>query len=249
MSSETDVVNRALSEIGARITIVSLSEDTSTAGVNARLHYYPIRDQLIRCAPWGFARKTMVASQIGNLVDGSSPYPWQYMYAYPPDCLKMRYVLPPPPDPPPATMQPGTVQIVPWSGPRRDWRYVVADDDSTGVDRKVILSNVPNAILVYNKRVWNVQLWDPEFEDAAVMALSNKLVVPLSGNINMKKTWAQLCEVAIAKAKVSDGNETIATTEHEPDWITARGLYSRVVPNMFNMGLWQPVWDHMNWGA
>lgn len=251
--AETDIVNRALSEIGGRVTIVNLATDKTTAAVNARLHYDPLRQQLIRCAPWGFTRKTIAASELGNLYNGSSPYPWQYKYAYPPDCLKMRYTLPPPP-PGAATIaqapQTGIpVMLAPWSGPRRDCRYVVANDDTTGIDTRVILSNVNQAMFVYNKDVEDPEMWDPEFTNAMVLALSNKLVVSVTGNVGLKATYAQFCDKAIIEARISDGNEAIATTDHEPDWITARGAYSRADPAMLNMGMYRPVWENMNWGA
>lgn len=249
MSSETDVVNRALSELGSRTNIVSLSMDVTTAAVNARMHYVPMRKKLIRCAPWGFTRKTIIASQLGDLIDGSSPYPWQYKYAYPPDCQKMRYVLAPPPQPSPMAPTVGAQMVVPWTGPRRDWRYVVANDDTTGPDTRVILSNVGQALFVYSKDVVDPEMWDAEFEEAMVLTMANKLVMSLSGNVGMKQTWAQLCDKAIMEARLSDGNEAVPRTDHEPDWITARGLYSRVVPALFNLGQFLPTWEEMNWGA
>lgn len=253
MTTDTDIVNRSLSEIGGRVTVANLWMDTTTAAVNARLHYTPLRQQLVRTAPWGFTRKTIAAALLGTLAAGTSPFPWNFKYAYPSDCHKMRYILPPPP---PSSVNAAPVltgvpvMLAPWSGPRRDWHYTIANDDSSGTDTLVILSNVDQALLVYNKDVIDPDIWDSLFSNAMVMALANKLVIPITGNAGMKGTYSQLCDKAIIEARIPDANETVHTTDHEASWIVGRGSYMRVVPTVpFTLGQYDASWESMNWGA
>lgn len=250
MTSEADICNRALSEIAARATISSLS-DTSASAVNCRMHFATLRRQLLRTAPWGFARKTAALSLLGSLELSTSPYPWLYKYAYPADCLKIRYTLPPPPTFDPTAVLVGDTFVLPWTGPSRQCRFLVAVDDTTTQDAKVILSNVENALLVYNKDVTNPAIWDDLFTNAMVMGLANKIVLAITGNAGMKKAYAEMAEMAIINARVADGNEAIVSTDHTPDWIATRGVSSYYAPTAYQglQGDYLGSWDNMSWGA
>jgi hypothetical protein len=96
MSSPIDICNRALSDIGARANITSFSEN-SAAAQQCALWYDHLRKALLRGAHWNFARAQVELSPLGDLASGTSPYPWPFKYTYPPDALKVRYVLPPTP--------------------------------------------------------------------------------------------------------------------------------------------------------
>jgi hypothetical protein len=84
MTTDVDICNRALAEIGARVIIASLAEATPAAK-NCNLLYNPMRQQILRAAPWAFARKTLAITPIGLLTDNppASPYPWLAKYLYP----------------------------------------------------------------------------------------------------------------------------------------------------------------------
>src|SRR5258706_8457195 len=56
VSSDTVIANLALSAIGTRSTIISMSENSAEAQTIA-LHYTNVRDELLRDAHWNFARK------------------------------------------------------------------------------------------------------------------------------------------------------------------------------------------------
>ncbi len=260
MVAPVDIVNRALSEIGARTLISDLNE-ASPAGAQARLQYNATREQVLRAAHWGFARKTVTLTNLGQLLDTppGSPYPWLEQYLYPPDCIKFRYVLAPPcpvvsdtsPAPDVSVQNP---LFIPWTMPRRDWRYVVAVDDSTTPARRVLLSNVPQAIGVYTANIQDPDLWDPLFTNALVMALANKFVQPLSGNVGLKTSYAQLAEAALTSARVADGNEAVPSTDHVVDWIAARGVYGSWAGGEYvqgggglGWGQWNAQWDGMGW--
>lgn len=253
MTSPTDVCNRALSEIGAR-TIISDLNEVSPAGVQCKLQYDTMRQQLLRAAPWGFARKTVVLSTLGLATDTppAAPYPWLAKYLYPTDCLKMRYILPPPIPPiDPTTVPDVSVQnlfAVPWCMPSREWRYLVSLDDTVSPARRVIVANIIQALAVYTANVTDPDLFDPLFENALVMALANKLVIPLSGNVAMKASYAQLAQAAITDARVADGNEAVPSTDHTPDWIAGRFAGGYPFTGTQSLGDWYGGWDNIAWG-
>lgn len=251
-ATSIDICNQALAEIGARATITSLA-NTDPTSVQCNLQYDSVRRQLIRTAPWGFCRKTITATSLGTLALGTSPFPWNNKYAYPLDCLKLRYQLPPPP--PPASGSP-PISFAPWCGPSRAWPFLVSYDD-TGTPITVILSNVDSALFVYNADVTNVALFDELFKDALVMSLCRKLVMPLTGNVGMKNSYEASAERAITAARVVDGNETISRTDFVPDWIRTRGTDSAFGFGIYGNssaetplgGIWISSWDSMSWGA
>ena len=253
MASEIDTCNRALSLIGTQSTISSFNDGTAEA-VQCGLWFNNVRQGLLRAAPWGFARAQIALTQIGDLVpDQTSPYPWLYKYEYPPTALAVRYIL----SPPPVTASNGVPQtgdnIVGnyWLSPSRKNRFIPAlDVDNLGNQRRVLLTNIQNAIAVYTYDVTNVDLMDPMFESALSAALAFKLVVPLSGNVGMQQAFMAHAEKSIINARVADGNEAISTTDHVPDWIATRGI----VPNYLALGpgsdwgYWTEGYQNFNWG-
>jgi len=87
MSSEIDITNIALMELGAEI-IRSFSEDNKCARVT-KIAYPFCRDVLLSTYMWSFAKKTRELS----LLDEESP-DWNYRYALPSDCFVPFYISP-----------------------------------------------------------------------------------------------------------------------------------------------------------
>ena len=255
-SSPVSLCNRAFQDGGCR-TLVSDMNEATPAGINARLFYNPCRQQLLRAAQWGFARKTFPLQQTGDIWHATSIYPWPFKYAYPPDCLKMRYVLPQALPVPSASSVPqvGAPVVFPYFGPSRTNRFLVSTDDSSGVDQKVLLTNLCNAQGVYTKDVTNVAIFDALFEEALVQMLEYHFVVPLSGNIKLKSVLKESVETAVRNARAADGNEAIPTTDIKVDWIEARGAPSPAAWNLGllgdygSRGMWYSGPDSISWGA
>ena len=253
MTSAIDVCNKALSEIGARATITSFLE-ASPAAVQCRLQYDSLRQQLLRAAPWGFARKTATLTTLGLQTDTppTAPWPFYVKYLYPADCTKMRYILPPP-DATYQGIEPPAVGVnvgMAWGAPSRSWRFLVSVDDTVVPSRRVVVANIASAVAVYTKDETNPDMFDPLFENALVMALANKLCMPLSGNVALKQGFAQLAENAIMQARAVDGNETISTSNHTVDWIATRsaGDVSGYGNEASGWGTWYSGFDNMSWG-
>src|SRR6185503_7132709 len=110
-----DVCNLALLEIGQRVQINSLTDNSPQANA-CSLFYSPKIRMLLRSANWAFARAQMPLTLWKSVVINGvysptpPPQPWQYSYLYPADCEKMRFTQPTLPTPnsttPPLTSAP-----------------------------------------------------------------------------------------------------------------------------------------------
>src|ERR1700729_3473365 len=103
-----DLCNLALDQIAARTSITGLnppSPPNNLAAQVAARTYQLQADAGFRSAHWNSARKqaklSLLRAAIGTPENPSGalptpPIPWRYEYAYPDDCLKVRFVIPSP---------------------------------------------------------------------------------------------------------------------------------------------------------
>ena len=256
MTAPVDICNQALAESAARASIGNIGED-SPEGQAAEQFYTSVRDQVLRAARWGFARKTALLSLLkaspgtpeSTVTTATTwtaafpPPPWLYSYAKPADALTVWQV----------QMQPNTaISGVPlmstasmvgqaqWgaSPDRNAVRFVMAaDDDETGNPQTVILTNASQALCVYTRVIEDPDNWDPLFRDAVVQALAGKFAMAVSGDKEVVKLRMQTANNAIIAARTANANETVTTLERDADWISARNT----VPLLAPMGMfWAP---------
>jgi len=238
MTSPVDVANMALDNIGARFTVTSLTPPAP--GPNAEVlarQYQPRIDALFRAAHWNCARVqaplTVLKAAQGTPEnpDGTTlpkpPVPWLYAYAYPADCLKVRFLLPNPP-------ADGGFAIPVFGGgtlaspgffSNVGWKFAVALDTDTGGNRvKVILSDLQYADAVITARITDPDLWDPHFLTAAAATLGAFVCIPINGSDERLKMQIEIASGIITQARVSDGNEGVTSIDHVPDWMAVRGV-------------------------
>ena len=250
--NDVDISNLALDAIGSRFSITSLSPPLPppNAIVVARRYQLTV-DSLFRTAHWNFARKT-AAAQLLKAAQGTPenpngttlpipPFPWQYEYQYPVDCLLARYLLCNPPQSGSGNPFPAGVQTTPvWAWGNPGYKFVVANDtDAGGNQIKCILTDLEFAQLVYTCRVTDVDLWDVHFQQAAAASLAAWLVNPLQRNAQVLKEQVEIATGIIQAARVSDGNEGITSTDRQPDWMAVRGLTG--------YGLWDNALTSYGW--
>jgi len=248
MTSEVDIANRALSAIGTRSQIASLNEG-SNESIQCKLLLEPLRDEILRMAPWNCGRNfknlELIAATPGTpenptatplLWDkGIPPPPWAYEYGYPSDCLRPIYIVP--------QFSTGFSSGVPittavtggapawWNGPPVRFQVSVDQIDlasgkpsKTGLDQRVILTNQQQAILCYMKRVVNPDVWDDQFQQAIVSALASRLAIALTGDKGLAQMGLQEANRYITYARLSDGNEGLTINDVTPDFIRTRGI-------------------------
>lgn len=254
--SDLTICNKALSMIGGRATIASLAEGSKEAAV-CNLWYDDTRLMLLRAAHWSFARKQVLLTELGNAQDQTAPQPWAFLYEYPTDCVKMRYLFPYV-----APVENNDVVVTGdfywpsygWMMPSRASRFLISQAtwlvDDEPVSGKAIVSNLFQAMGVYTADISDTTQFDQGFEDALVSALAAAIVIPLNGNVQMKGVWEQLATDVVNRARAVDGNEAMPSTDHTPDWLRERGA-GGIFPSPFgygDMGMWYQGWDTLAWG-
>lgn len=266
MPSVVDIGNRALSSIGTRSQIVSLTENSAEArAVNLLIE--PLRDELLRMAPWNCAKNTNTLALIcaapgtpENPTVGTTTWqkgqpapPWAYEYVYPSDCVRALWIVP--------QFTTGFASGVPittavtggapsfWSGPPARFEISIDQIDKitglpsvSGDDTVVLLTNQEQAILRYNKRVTNPNVMDPQFQEAWVSALAGRLVFQLTGDKTLANLKITEANQMIQIARAGDGNEGLTINNITPDWIRVRGIDG---PMDFG---WSPN-TSFDWGA
>lgn len=131
---------------------------------------------MLRLHMWSFARRQVSIALLGAAkgttenpsgTERVSLAPWSYEYLLPNDCLRVRQIL----------QNVGGASAVPYA--------LSGDTDDAGNAVKVILTNQPQAVLIYTARITDTDMHDPEFEEALVYALGSKLAMALGA----KKAW------------------------------------------------------------
>lgn len=110
MTTNVDIVNRALQVIGTRTTVTALqlANNSTNEAIQANLILERFRDELLRMAPWDCALDTQNLTYITSIPGtpenqspvtplwekGQPPPPWSYEYQYPVDCLRACWIIP-----------------------------------------------------------------------------------------------------------------------------------------------------------
>lgn len=205
-----NVANQALGSIGWPERIADLEDGSQAAGV-INDYYWNCRQLLLRACHWDSARfqapLTLLADASGATPDVGTlvQFNYQYEYAYPTDCMKMRFipwnyannatVIPADNTQIPTTplvggegavLPPGTRLIPAKFVLSTDSNYPPpAGSDVTGVQgvspqgRTVILTNVRYAQAIYTRDMLYPENWDPLFRSALVAYVAAEIAVPI----------------------------------------------------------------------
>jgi hypothetical protein len=223
MSNIIEMANMVMDGIGTRTTIASLTENSPEARAFNR-QYPNALDSVLRAAHWNFARKQIPLTLLQDATQGGTPQsPWLYEYAYPSDCLLLRYIMPQVMANPVSGN--GTPSSVGAIGPTVKF-LLSTDQDSNGNPITVILTNQPQAVGVYTFRNTNVQMFDPLFVQCLVAFVAARVCIPLTGDKNMMKDMLGLASQYSKDAQSKNGNEGITVIDSMPDWIRVRGYAS-----------------------
>ena len=198
--SPADLANLALTRMGYKLRLGSLY-DGSKAAVNILTIYAQTRDAMLRSFDWDFAernisltlQKTAPAGGYVPPITWSSIYPalpWMFQYGYPSDCLKVRAVKQTPIFVPNFLPQPNV--------------FNVATDVSLPEPERVILCNVPNAVMIYTGQITDPEDWDVGFAEAFAASLARHLGPQLMG-MNAAQQEAQDEQVATLAAEMVQG--------------------------------------------
>lgn len=201
MASVVDICNLALSHIGA-LSIQALTESNRQARECSRL-YGVIRDTVLAEFPWNFSRKRVTLA----LVSGVTVSGWDFVYAYPTDCLKALDIYNP------LTTQTyidgqffrGSAEEAVVKTKADKIRFEVAL--SEGKDQRLILTNQEDAELIYTAKVTDANLFDPSFIDAISWRLAADLAMPLKGKVALHQQMMQMYENKLGRSRQANANE------------------------------------------
>lgn len=231
MSSQLDVYNQALANLGSSATVKSLNDNSEQAGA-CNTHYDWARKYVLEHAAWDFAAKMPALALVldqNTLPTNKIIYPgWRYVYARPNDCLRFLSV----------TTQYG-LRVNPflafwwragamdcsagsWGPFRPPFRQVV-DQVSPQPNNSVnILTDQDSAYGVYVTDVTNVNLWTQSFFSAVAWHLATKIAGPISANAGEKDKAIKMALASISDAYSVDIGQGQPDPYPDSPAITAR---------------------------
>lgn len=201
ITSPADMINLALGRIGFADSIGSLYEGSKAAKQALRL-YGETRDEMLRAVDYGFAERNVAMVLLKQAPPGgyfppiawnpstNPALPWVFEYAYPTDCLKVRSVKP-------------TPLFVQNFDPQPNV-FAIENDNSFVPPQKVILCNVPSALLVYTGQITDPLTWEADFVDALAGKLALRLA-PVMANMDAAKMEASDTAQSTALAEEREG--------------------------------------------
>jgi hypothetical protein len=184
MASKIDVYNMALGHIGVSSTVADELERSPERVICSR-YWDTCRDALFsyRSMEWRFATATVALADIGGAPNG-----WEFRYRYPNDCVDAQGIIGPS----------GRVEAVEIR-PKFKVQYEA--------DGRVILSDYPEAVLLYTKRVEEVERWPSYFVEAMAYRLASMIVMPLKNDAGNRNNLLQLAEQFAQIAMAASLNE------------------------------------------
>lgn len=219
MADQVEIYNMALDAMGSQSTVSSPMETSAEAKALNR-HWRPAIEQLLRAVHWNFARYQVAATLLKDSTLGDSvPSPWTYEYAYPSDCMLARFMMPSPSVPAPST---SSIPQMPSFTPVHF--LIASDNDTNNNPTNVLLTNQPQALLVYTRLIENPSLFDAEFTEGLRLYLAHRIAITLSGDKGLSKSNYEQAMISINQARARNGNEGITVIDNLPEWLTIRGV-------------------------
>ncbi len=188
MPSEADLINDALTQIGAN-TIVGIDDGTTNANHAKRL-YPALRDDLQRLVHWRFN-----AARIELAQDAIAPlFEFAFQYTLPPDLLKIREFNG-------AIISTTAISLFHGvSDQIEQFRYKI--------EGRKLLTNMGEAKIVYTRREEDPTLFDPMFYQLLATWLGAKLALAITKDETKSNAMLkQALEVLMPMAVAVDGQE------------------------------------------
>lgn len=215
MASELDIANLALAHLGDDATVSNFNPPEGSAQAEHCARFYPIaRDSLLEQHDWGFATRRATLSAL-SYTDPTGE--WQYAYALPNLCIKPIEVMPPAANVNAAiTSYPNSTVATNYNVGNPGIEFTVETDDN---GNKFLLTNQPNASLLYLVQVTDTNKFSPLFIDTLSWYLAAYLAGPVLkgdvGRAEAKGCFAVAMQL-MGKATVSDANTRLKTQTSQP---------------------------------
>lgn len=153
MASEVDVCNMALSLLGSESAVVSLSPPDGSAEAGHCKRFYALaRRQALELAGFSWTKKRAALATVTNLSDA-----WAYAYQLPGDCIT------------PLRVITADVSVLPGESAGAEFQ----------IEGDVILTNEPDAVLVYTRDVSDLTRASGAFISGLSYLLASFLAGPI----------------------------------------------------------------------
>lgn len=196
--SNVRICNMALSNIGAKSTIESLTENSAEAK-ECSLWYDYSRLQTLEIYDWNFARRRLTLTTHS---DDAPSGVWEYRYQYPSDCVNLRKL---------QNAGGDLIDPIPFE--------IELDDN---LDNKSIVTDLDEAIAVYTMDLTEVSLFSPLFVDMLSFAISSHLAFALTGKQELRREMIGNFQSLQRVAPASNANEQMLPPPKEAPWIRDR---------------------------
>lgn len=216
MASVVQICNMALSHLGAEAQVASIAPPDGSVEAGLCATFYPIaRQEMLELGTWSWANKRKLLA-----VASTNPSTvWAYAYARPSDCLSVLRVLPL-----------SKIDVLRWPDENPDFlplRAGASERDGVEFEQEgdLILTNEPDAVLMYRTDVTDTTRFSATSASALSMLLASYLAGPIIKGLDGAKigaSWRQSAIAAINAASALDANEAQESTEFIPEKIKAR---------------------------
>lgn len=197
--SQIQICNLALKRISVRP--INAITDQTPAAQSLKTVWDMAVYSVLRTNDWNFATKIVPLTLLANeMVIG-----WNYLYAYPPDCVMAWKVC--------------DANSVQDQNITYDWEALLSPTTST----YSIASNLENAYLRYTSGVTDITKWDAAFADALAWRLAIDISQESTGDSGNAARCSQFYAQAIAAAQTMNKTEKNNPTTPDSPYIDIRG--------------------------
>ena len=215
MPSPVEIANIALSNIGADNLVSSIDPPDGSVEAGYCATFYPIaRTNALEAARPNFAKKRATLAAVTHVSTQ-----WEYAYALPADCLKPLRVL--------QQTQLASLLIRDDDGLPFLSNMLLEEAGSVHfeVERGVLRTNEPDAVLIYVFDQTDTTTWTPMFSDGVAALLTGYISGPIikgKDGAQIGTNWKEQGYRMLAAAAASAANASSEPAEHIPDHIRAR---------------------------
>lgn len=173
--TSNDIVNQALMYMGGNqppVTGTAPNFDDSPSGKAAKQFYTPVVQSVGRTFEWDMARNQVALTLTANV---SNPPLWAFEYLYPPNGIDVWQIL--------NSTQADLNNPLPSN-------FVVGNTLVASVQKKVIWTDVANALAIYNNSPTE-GVWDSLFRESVVRLLASVMSMALAGRPDSAQSYLE----------------------------------------------------------
>ena len=200
MSSQAEIVNAALAELGSTSRIVTLADQANPHARTAREVWDVVLDDLLDRHPWNFAIRRVVLNEATEAVS----FGYDRAFRLPADCVRWL---------PPSRFGHEPGQSGRWFDGEREGDMILTNSDAPLECR-------------YIARIDQPHLWFPAFQKAMVIGLAASMAEAVTQDESIKDRLQERFDRQIRIAKRRDGLESGPRRRHpiilQSDILTAR---------------------------